>query len=178
MKEHKWSRRTFYLAAVVAIVASTSGFALASVLSVPTQVNQGANFYDGGNVGVSGYSSATLDIASTPNGTVACSHGPIANTSTMVTLVLSSTEGGTCAAGDWAEMFTLPFLSTDIITQTNTFTIYSQVGGSPVQTNFVNLTVGPGVQSSHFSATVYVYVDYGGPTPPTTGITLLDLIVH
>jgi hypothetical protein len=177
MNAHKWSRRTFYLAAAVAIVASTSGFALASVLSPPIQTNQGASYYQGGNIGANGYSTANLTISATPVGVTQCSAGPVTDPSLgSVNLILSSTEGGSCAAGNYAELFTLPFSAT-ISQQTNNFTIYSQVTGDPVQSNSVLLTVGPGGVPHPFLTEVNVYIDYGSAIPPP-GISVLDLIVH
>ena len=174
MKEHKWSRRAFYLAAAVAIVASTSGFALASVLSAPTQVNQGANFYQGGNVGANGYTTATLGISDTPSGVVACTSS-ISTGASIVNITVPGAANGTCKAGDWAMVFTLPFSAT-ITSQTNEFTVYSQLTpGGPTATDWANLTLTAG--GVPHSATIYVYVDYGSPLPPA-GIASLDLIVH
>lgn len=177
MKAHQWSRRTFYLAAVVAIVASTSGFALASVLSPPTTTPQGANFYDGTNVGVTGYTSAALSVAQTPDPTLACSSGTVVDTTTGQTAVLtiSAYSGATnCSSNDFAEEFVLGYVTTGSASQVDNFTVYTQLGAGAIQSNSAHLDIGG---SGTFTATVEVFVDYGH-LPPAAGITVLELVLH
>ncbi|MFY9716512.1 MAG: hypothetical protein WAK40_01050 [Thermoplasmata archaeon] len=175
MNAHKLSRRTFYLAAVVAIVASTSGFALASVLST-TNVSEGANFYSGSNGGATGFSAPTLNIGSSPG---ACSASPVTDSVTAqnVNLVLSASSHATnCTSDDFAEVFTLDFVAPGFVSHTYNFTIYTEVGSEGVQTNYVHLMLGTGV-SSTFTANVNVYVDYGQALWPNE-IADLSLAVH
>ncbi len=154
----------------------TSGFALAAVLA-STPVNQSANFYLGGNSPVNGYSLPALKVNTTPIGTGACSSSPVTLASPgSVDLILSNTTGSAvCTAGNFAEEFTVMFSAT-ITTQTNRFTITTQVGAGLVQTNNVTLTVGAG--GGAFTATVNVFIDYGAVNPPAAGITVLDLVIQ
>lgn len=174
----KLDRRVIYTAGIVAMLALTSGFALAAVLG-STSVNQSANFYQEGNSGANGYSGPALKVATIPIGTTVCSSSPVTQivTGGVVNLILSSTTGGTvCTAGNFAEEFTVAFSAT-ITTQSNAFSVTSQVGAGVVETNSVTLTLGTGI-SSAFTVTVNVYVDYGAVNPPAGGITVLDLVIQ
>ena len=138
----------------------------ASVL-VPTTVTQSASFFQGGNGGANGYSTPSLVVASTPAATSAGT----------VTVILSSTSGGTvCTTGDFAEEFVVAFSAT-ITTQTNSFTITTQVGAGTVQTNTESVDLGTGT-SGAFTQTVDVFVDYGAINPPASGVTVLDLVIQ
>ena len=172
------NKRLIYLATLVALVGVTGGMALAAVLSTTT-VNQGANFYQGGNNGANGYGAATLQVSSTPVAVSVCTTGTKtgATSGGTVTLVLSSTTGGTsCTTGDFAEEFAVAFSAT-IATQSNTFTVTTQVGAGSVETNSEQVTLGTG-SSTAFTQTVNVFVDYGTVQPPTGGVTVLDLVIQ
>ncbi|HEV2316933.1 MAG TPA: hypothetical protein VGV89_05095 [Thermoplasmata archaeon] len=174
----KWSRKTLYVATVIAMVGSTLGLVGAAVLS-STAVNESANFYQGGNNGANGYSSPALKVATTPAAISTCSTSPVTDSTSAgtATVVVSSTSGSTtCTTGDFAEEFTLSFSAT-ITTQSNVLTATTQIGAGTVQTNSVTLTLGTGT-SGTFTATVDVYVDYGAVNPPAGGITTLDLVVQ
>ncbi len=167
-----------YTAGIVGMLALTSGFALAAVLT-PTPVGQSANFYLGGNSAVNGYSAPGLQVATTPAATSVCSSSPVTDavSGASVNLILSSTTGSAgCTTGNFAEEFTIAFSAT-ISTQSNVFTITTQVSPGTVQTNSVTLTLGTGV-SSAFTATVNVYIDYGAVNPPAGGIAILDLVIQ
>lgn len=171
-------RRMVYLGTIVAIIAMCAGYVVASVLA-PTLVTQSASFYQGGNGGANGYSAATLAVTTTPAATSACTTGTITGSSSggTVTLILSSTTGGTtCTTGDFAEEFSVSF-SASITSQTNTFTITTEVSGGTVQTNSEPVTL-QSVSSGLFTQTVDVYVDYGAVNPPDGGITVLDLVIQ
>jgi len=184
MKEHKWSRRTLYLAAVVAIVASTSGFALASVLSTPTTVTQTASYYEGNSAGAVGYGTPTLGISATPlnayapaaNGCTRAAPASVVdnNNGVSVNLVVSGLPGGDCATNNFAEEFSVNYTSAGGI-QNNNITVYSELAGGPVVVDPINMTMDAG--GGAFNATVHVYVDYGGILPPA-GIDVLDLVIH
>jgi len=177
MNAHKLSRRTFYLAAIVAIVASTSGFALASVLSPATAVSQSANFYQGQSGAVAGYETPTLSVGMSPG---ACSAATVDDGTSggSVNLVLSAyTDGTNCTAGDFAEVFTLDYTIASTTTHVDNFTIYSQFGAGAVQSNYVHLQLGTASPGA-FSASIQVFVDYGTGMPPAGGIQNLDLIIH
>ncbi|HTP53356.1 MAG TPA: hypothetical protein VML94_00090 [Thermoplasmata archaeon] len=177
MNAHKLSRRTFYLAAVVAIIASTSGFALASVLSPATTVTQSASFYQGSNVAVAGYDTPTLAVGASP-GTCSPSTVTDGTTGGSVNLVLSAYTGGTnCTMYDFSEIFTVDYFSASTTTHVDNFTIYSQFGAGTVQTSYVHLQLGTASPGT-FSASIQVVVDYGPMMPPTGGITNLELIIH
>ncbi|HKV90766.1 MAG TPA: hypothetical protein VJQ43_06195 [Thermoplasmata archaeon] len=178
MRAQTLSRRALYLAVAVAMVASTAGFVGAAVLS-STAVNEGANFYQGGNNGANGYTSPTLKVTTTPVGTSVCSGATVTDSTTAGTanVIFSSTTGSTtCTAGNFAQEFTLSFSAT-ISTQSNVVTITTQVGAGSVETNSATLTLGTG-SSGAFTATVNVYVDYGAVNPPAGGVTVLDLVVQ
>jgi hypothetical protein len=170
--------RTIYLATTVLALALAGGFALAAVLT-STTVNQSANYYEGGNTGANGYSSATLSVSTVPAAIAACTSGTKTGSTSAgtVTLVLSSTSGGTvCTTGDFAEEFAFSFSAT-ITTQTNAVTVTTQVGASAVQTNTESVTLGTGT-SGAFTQTIDVYVDYGAVSPPVGGVTILDAVVQ
>jgi hypothetical protein len=172
----KWTRRTVYVAAVVAMIASTSGFALASVLS-STGVSQGSSYYQGGNTGALGYSTPTL--TSTYDTFVSgCAVGPFTDPASAGTVnaIVSAWKGGVnCTQGNFVEEFSFSFSET-IVTQKNVFTIsttFSEVTG----TQFANVTVTLGTgTSSAFTATVNIYVVYSPQAPAT--ISTLDVLVH
>lgn len=179
MKAHQLSRRTFYLAAVVAIVASTSGFAMASVLSPPTTVTQSASSFGGSSSAVAGYSTPALAVAASPGG---CSAGqdssaPVIDSATggVATLVLSAYTGAdNCTMNNFAEEFTFAYFSAATTTHVDNFTIYSQVTGGAYQTNYVHLQLGTAT-SGPFGASIQVFVDYG--THPVA-ISNLELVIH
>ncbi len=176
MKAPHWSRRTLYLAAAVAIVASTSGFALASVLSPPTTIGQQSTVYGGQNSAVPGWGSPTLQPSMTPSAVAACTGPSVTDavSGSVVNIVVSAFTGATnCTASDYAEEFTMGYTAT-IATTTDNLTIYSQMGANPVQINYVHLILGTGV-SGGFTATVNLYVDYGQVMPPMGGISVLEL---
>ncbi|SRR5579871_412299 len=171
-------RRLVYLGTIVAIIAMSGGYVAATVL-VPTTVTQSASFFQGGNGGASGYTTPSLVVSSTPAATSTCTSGTLtgATTAGTVTLILSSTSGGTvCTTGDFAEEFVVSFSAT-IATQTNSFTITTQVGAGTVQTNTESVTLGTGT-SGAFTQTVDVFVDYGAINPPASGVTVLDLVIQ
>lgn len=184
MNEHKWSRRAVFLAAAVAIIASTSGFALASFLSPPTTVNQTASFYNGADVQVAGFSTPVLAIAQTPNGVAGCSPEQDTNSAVMdvttggvATLVLSAYDGGSnCTTGNFAVEFSFDYFLDPTTTHDLNFTIYSQVpGGQPFETNYGHMMLGPATSGS-FGATVQVFVDYGQVNP--INVENLELSIH
>jgi hypothetical protein len=175
VKTRKWSRRTVYVAAIVAMVASTGGFALASVLSV-APVNQSASFYEGQGTGVNGYSAPTLSVSQVPGGVSVCSSGPVtdaASAHTVVVVVSAYTGANNCSTLNFAEEFSLTFSAT-IVTQSNNFTITTQVGAGAVQTNSITILLGTGA-STAFTATVDLYVDYGALP---VSVSVLDLVIH
>jgi hypothetical protein len=175
---HKNRVRTIYTTTAIVAIALASGFTLAAVLT-STTVTQHANYYQGGNSGATGYTSATLQVSTTPASTTVCTSGTLTGTTSAgtVVVILSSTTGGTtCTAGDFAEEYVLTFSAT-ITTQTNSLTITSQVGAGTVETNTEDVALGTG-SSSAFTQTVDVYVDYGTVSPPAGGITVLDLVVQ
>lgn len=179
MKAHQWSRRSIVLAAVVAIVASTSGFALASVMSPPTPVGQEANFYQGTSTAVPGYTSPALQTGMSPGGCSPAYPGMVTDSTSGGTavLVLSAwTAAANCSEYDFAEVFTFQYLATTS-QHVDNFTIYTSIGANPVQTNFVHLELGPTSGSSLFGASIVVYVDYGAVMPPTGGVTNLELVI-
>jgi hypothetical protein len=170
--------RAIYTTTAIVAIALATGFTLAAVLT-STAVTQHANYYQGGNSGANGYSTATLQVASTPTATTVCTSGTLtgATSAGTVVVIFSSTSGGTvCTAGDFAEEYVLTFSAT-IVTQTNSLTITSQVGSGTVQSNTEDITLGTGT-SSAFTQTVDVFVDYGTVSPPAGGITVLDLVVQ
>lgn len=173
------SRRTIYLGTILTLVGVTAGMAIASSVLSATTVSQGANFYQGGNNGATGYSTATLAVSTTPAATSVCTSGTLngATSAGTVNVILSSTTGGTtCTAGNFAEEFSLSFSAT-ISHQTNTVSITSQVGAGAVQTNSEAVQLETGT-SGAFTQTVNVYIDYGAVNPPAGGITVLDLVVQ
>ncbi len=175
---HKNRVRAIYATTAIFAIALASGFTLAAVLT-STTVNQHANYYQGGNAGANGYSTPTLQISSTPVSTTTCTSGTLtgAVSGQTITMILSSTSGGTvCTAGNFAEESILSFSAT-ITTQPNSITITTQVGAAAVQTNTEDVTLGTG-SSSAFTQTVDVFVDYGAITPPAGGITVLDMVVQ
>jgi hypothetical protein len=176
----KTGRRGLYVASIIAMLSIASGFALATVLT-STQVNEAANFYQGGNSGANGYATSgmTLSITTTPASVTSCTTGTKTDavSAGTVTLILSSTTGGTaCTTGNFAEEFVVSFSAT-ITTQTNAFTVTTQVGSGTVASNSESVTVGTGI-SGAFTATVDIFVDYGSINPPTGGITVLDLVIQ
>jgi hypothetical protein len=173
------NRRLVYVATIVSLIGVTAGMAIASGILTQTNVDQGANFYEGGNQGAHGYGTAGLNVSVTPAAVATCSTLPVIGLTTggSVNVYLSSTTGGTaCTSGDFAEVFNVAFSAT-IASQTNTFTITTQVGSGAVQTNSQQVTLGTGT-SGAFIQTVFVYVDYGSVQPPSQGITILDLVVQ
>ncbi|MCI4368045.1 MAG: hypothetical protein L3K09_00560 [Thermoplasmata archaeon] len=170
--------RAVYVATVTAVLGLTIGFALAAVLS-STNVAQTASFYQGGNSGVTGYTTPSLQVTTTPAATTTCTSSTQTVTSSGGTaqVILSSTTGGTvCTTGDFSEEFVFSFAGT-VATQTDTFTITTQVGAGTVQTNTGTVTVGTGTSSS-FAATVDVFVDYGAVNPPAGGVSVLDVVIQ
>ena len=178
MKSHKWSRRTFYLAAVVAIVASTSGFALASVLSTPTTITQGSEFYAAQGSGLVNWQPPTLGMGQSVASS--CSGPTVVEGSTgqTVNLELSAYDGGTnCTTGNFAEVFTIDYTAPSVSTQSTNLTIYTHLTGEPVQVSYVTLVLGTGSPGA-FTANVNVIVDYGMTNPPNQGIPFLELLMH
>ena len=172
------ARKLIYAGTLVALVGTVGGMAVASVLT-STMVNQGASFYEGGNSGANGYSSPSLQVAYVPNGVSSCTSGTATGATNAGTtdIVLSSVSGGTvCTAGDFAEEFTLSFSAT-IDTQTNVFTVTTQVGAGTVEMNGLPVALGTG-STGAFTQTVDVYVDYGSVNPPAAGVTVLDLVIQ
>lgn len=170
--------RLIYVATAVAILGMAGGYVMASVLTT-TSVNQGANFYQGGNTGANGYSTATLAVTTVPASVSACTSSTVtgATSAGTSTAVLSSTTGGTvCTTGDFAEEYTFTFSAT-IATQSNTITVTTQVASGTIQTNTATFTLGTG-SAGAFTQTVQVYVDYGSVSPPAGGITLLDAVIQ
>ena len=177
MKAHLLSRRTFYLAAVVAIVASTSGFALASVLTPPTTVTQNSSFYSGTNAPIAGYGAPTLEISAVPAGVVACSAATVIDASSGGTanLYLSAYTGASnCTAGNFAEEYIVDYNVAASAAHVDNFTIYSQAGAGAEQTNFGHIQLGGGA----FTASIQIYVCYGAVMPPNGGVTELELLIH
>ncbi len=171
-------RRLVYLGTIVAILAMSGGYVAATVL-VPVTVTQSASFFQGGNGGANGFSTPSLVVASTPAATSSCTSGTLtgATSAGTVTMILSSTSGGTvCTTGDFAEEFVVAFSAT-VTTQTSAFTITTQVGAGAVETNTESVTLGTGV-SGAFTQTVDVFVDYGAINPPASGVTVLDLVIQ
>ncbi|MCI4328835.1 MAG: hypothetical protein L3K01_01710 [Thermoplasmata archaeon] len=170
--------RTIYLVTTLVALGLAGGFALAAVLTTTT-VNQSANAYQGGNSGANGYTTATLSVSTVPAAISVCTSGTKtgATSAGTVTLVLSSTSGGTvCTTGDFAEEYAFSFSAT-ITTQTNTITITTQVGAGTVATNSEAVTLGTG-SSGAFTQTVDVFVDYGSVSPPGGGVTVLDAVIQ
>jgi len=170
--------RLIYVATAVAVLGMAGGFVMASVLTT-TNVNQGASFFQGGNNGANGYSTATLRVSAVPASVTTCTSSTVtgATSAGSVDVILSSTTGGTvCTTGDFAEKFTFNFSAT-ISSQTNTITVTTQVGAGTVQTNSGTVTLGTGSPSA-FTQTVDVYVDYGSVSPPSGGITVLDAVIQ
>jgi hypothetical protein len=173
------NRRLIYVATIVSLLGVTAGMAIASGILSQTSVYQSANFYEGGNLGANGYGAAGLNVSTVSVGVTTCSNAPVSGlvSGGTVNLYLSSTTGGAvCTAGDFAEQFNVAFSAT-IATQTNTFTVTTQVGAGTVQTNSQQVVLGTGV-SGAFTQTVDVFVDYGTVQPPATGVVMLDLVIQ
>ena len=178
MKSHKWSRRTFYLAAVVAIVASTSGFALASVLSAPTTITQNSAFYSTHNHAPANWGTPMVQVSQSEfdncNGSIVTE----AVSGSQMYVEMSADPGVTsCATNDFAEEFSVNF-NGPVSTQANNFTVYSQVTNGTVQVNYVTVVVGAGGPVTPFITTLNLFVDYGSVAPPPSGIALLELVIH
>jgi hypothetical protein len=176
---NRLDRRLVYVATIVSLLGVTGGMAIAAGILSATNVNQGASFYEGGNSGANGYGTATLQVATTPAAVTTCSTSAVTGGTSAgtVNLFLSSTSGSTtCTTGNFAEEFSVSFSAT-IATQTNTFTITTQVGAGAVQTNSQQVVLGTGT-SGAFTQTVDVFVDYGTVQPPAAGITVLDLVIQ
>lgn len=170
--------RLIYVATAVAVLGMAGGFVMATVLS-STTVNEAANFYQGGNSGAAGYSTATLAVSSVPASVSTCTSSTVtgATSGGSVDVILGSTTGqSVCTTGDFAEEFTFSFSET-VATQSNTVTITTQVGAGTVETNSAMVTLGTG-SSGAFTQTVNVYVDYGAVSPPSGGITVLDAVIQ
>jgi hypothetical protein len=173
------NRRLVYVATIVTLIGVTAGMAIASGILNQTSTYQSANFYEGGNLGANGYGAAGLNVSTVSTGVTTCSNTPVSGLTSAgtVNVYLSSTTGGTvCTAGDFAEEFNVAFSAT-ISTQTNTFTVTTQIGGGTVQTNSQQVVLGTGT-SGPFTQTVDIYVDYGTIQPPATGIVMLDLVAQ
>ena len=173
------------VAAVVAMVASTGGFALASVLTVTT-IQHNSQYYGVANAGaVNGYGTPpTLDWTKIPYS--GCQLKNSTQTPASVYVVLSNTTGGVCTQGDFAAEFSFAFSSvTPIITQTNTFTVISQIGSGSYEINTVQVTLGANLSGPlSFSATVDIFVDFGvaglpaGSAPAAQGVSSLNILVQ
>ena len=175
----KVDRKLVYVATIVSLIGVTGGMAIAAGILSSTNVNQGASFYQGGNNGANGYGAASLQVTTVPAAVSTCSTGAVSGSTSggSVDLLLSATTGSsTCTTGDFAEQFIVSFSAT-VATQTNTFTITTQVGSGTVQTNSQQVVLGTGV-SGAFTQTVNIYIDYGAIQPPSAGITVLDLVIQ
>lgn len=191
MKEHKWSRRAIVLAATVAIVASTSGFALASFLAPPTTLSTSASYYNGAVVQVPGFVSSALALSSTPNGVASCSPAqnnpanPLVDStgSSVATLVLSANTDlkpgpyTNCHTGDFAIEFSFDYLVASSGVHTYNFTVYTLWANNNTteQTNYGQIELGSSSPGA-FGATVQVFVDYGMILPPQ--VYNVELLVH
>lgn len=162
------------IAAVVAMLASTGGFALASVLTVTT-VEHGSAYYGVTNGPVNGYSAPTLNWTVTPYG------GPcntwVNDTSSAIPAiaVISNQTGGSCTANDFAAEFTFSFSATLAARQTNTITVISDLVGLPYDRNNVSITFDPG---TYTNTPVDIYVDFNHQSAPPQGIAALNIMVQ
>ena len=166
------------VAAVVAMLASTGGFALAQALT-STTVQHGSSYYSVSDGAVAGYSQPpVLNWTTVKSGTCNAAPAPDVVPGTNVVALISEATNGSCGLGDFAAEFSFNFSAT-IITQTNTFTVFSQIGGGAYQSNSVQVTVGAGGPiATAFTATVHVYVDFGPSGLPPGGITALNILVQ
>lgn len=172
-KSRKWSRRTVVIAAVVAMLASTGGFALAQVLSVTT-VQHGSEYYAVSNSPVNGYASPpTLAWTFAPYGP--CDSSVVDTSPTLPAVaVLSNSTSGTCTTNDFAAEFTFVFAATLAAPQTNTFTVISEVGPAYDRNN-VSVTFDPG---TYTNTLVHIFVDFNNPAAPPQGISALNIVVQ
>lgn len=174
------TRRATGWAAVVSLVILASSASSYAVVLTLVPVNQSNGQYEAGDSGVNGYSAATIAVTTVPTGVSACTTGSktIPLTGGSTSLVFSSTTGGTtCTAGDFSEEFTVPFAAI-IGTQTNTFTVITQVAGGASGVNQEVVTLGLIGLPLPMTATVHIYVDYGSVSQPAGGIEVLDLLIH
>lgn len=174
LKTQKWSRRTVYVAAAIAMIASTSGFALASAITVQPGT-QHASFYSFQGAAATNFAAPTVNVSYSP--------GPCARTLTdgttgaTASIVLSASGNtGTCTAGNFAEKFVFSFSGT-IATQAANLTVYTATGSNGTAMDFGTVTLGTGTLGA-FTATVVVYVDYGQVGIPLGGIPVLEIVVH
>jgi hypothetical protein len=169
-------RRVLIIAAAVAMIGMTSGFALAAGLT-STTVSQNAGLYSVSTSAVAAFPTApSVTVTAIPSSVAACSSGSqtLAN-SVTVNIYLPASTGITCTTSDFAEEFSFASLITAAM-GTYTFTEYTTYGAGP--------TSGSAIGSVTIAATmsivgnVNVFVDYGAAAPPTNGIASLSLVVQ
>ncbi len=175
-----------FLATVVAMVGVAAGTGMANLLTTHS-VNQTADFYQGGNNGVPNWPAPTLSVGFVPTitactGTSATDVEALSSPPAAASIYLASSgSGGTCATGDFAEVFTFSFITSNTsVVSSETLTVTTEVGGSSTLTSnsaAVTFTT-PASGSGPFLATLDVYVDYGTVNAPSDGIAILDIIVQ
>jgi hypothetical protein len=175
--------RIVSLVLVLAVLSVVAGYTVGSVLP-NASVTQTANVDTGGEVQVVHYPVPTLEASTNPVG--ACTTGALTLTLTTTgptpvqNMVLSST-GGTCAAGNYAEVynFSITVVGTGTaLAQTNTMTISSQVTGAATATTAQeNAKLAAAAPAGTYTGYFDVYIDYGSVSPPSAGIAVLDIVV-
>ncbi len=172
-----------YIATIAALLGVSAGSVMGTLLTTTT-ISQTANFYEGGNNGVANWPAPTLTLANTPT-IVACSAGTqtvtasASGTPTVDVVLSASGSSGTCASGDFAELFAFDFVvSATSVNQQDTVSITTQIGSGAVTTNSISVTLITGGSGGPFDAILDLYVDYGSLSPPSAGITVLDLVVQ
>jgi hypothetical protein len=170
-------------ALVATVLSLIAGYAAGAVLPSST-VAQSANVDTGGVVPVNHFGVPTLRAATNPTG--ACTSGTVtlALSTTAPTpvanLILSSTAG-TCAAGNYAEVYNFSISVTTAgtaVSQTDVVTISSQLTGAANPTTTAeDSKITATAAAGTYTGFVDVYVDYGSPTAPAAGVALLDIVV-
>ncbi len=166
------TRRTVYVATVVAMLAMVGGFALAGSFT-QTTANQTASGYEVSYAGVTGLAQGAtpLQIASASS----CTSGTTVTTGTTpgtVSIVLAG-QAGTCATSDFMEEFSFVYTSQSTSPVTLTFSSYSTTTATTASTANLAITN----TASTDTADISVYVDYPGGGAPAGGISMLDLVV-
>ncbi|MCI4322783.1 MAG: hypothetical protein L3K03_01965 [Thermoplasmata archaeon] len=171
------------LALVLAALSVVAGYTVASVLP-SVSVTQTANLDTGGDIQVVHYPVPTLEASTNPVG--ACTTGVLtlalstSATPPVQNMVLSST-GGTCALGNYAEVYNFSFsvaVTGTAVTQTNAITMSSQLpaAASPTSTS-ESCKLTAAATTGTYTGDLDVYIDYGSATPPAAGVAVLDIVV-
>ena len=175
--KEKLGRRALFLVTVATMIGASVGFVFAAGFTV-TSVNETAQWYQVSNGAVPAFpTQPSVQIATVPAGVASCSPGTVTFSSgTTLNVYLNSRTGSnSCSAGDFAELFTLTSANNAPVGNytMEAFTTY----GSPSTTGANSVVIQ--ITSAFVTATTLnIYVDYRSATPPTGGITDLELIVQ